>query len=153
VLNLTAVPLKIVSGGDSVDLDPAHTSIKYLSNTVEYDNIYTGTLNTTGVYASVDLASAAAIAAPYTYITQNPVSSLTGPPANTRAFTFWSTTNTPQNSILDEGEHATLVVAYNDADRPSALDKIRIEVSLPTGAALTVERQVPNISYDIVDLG
>ncbi len=152
VLNVTAIPLKIVSGGDAVDLDPAHTSIKYLSNTVEYDNIYTGTLNSTGVYASLDAASTAAVAAPYTYITANPVTGV-APPADTRAFTFWSTTNTPQNSILDEGEHATLVVVFSAADKPASLDKLRVEVSLPTGAALTVERQVPSISYTIVDLG
>ena len=153
VLNVTAIPLKIVSGGDAVDLDPAHTSVKYLSNTVEYDNIYVGTINDT---THVNITTAARVASNpagvYTYLSANPVDGTTAL-ADTRAFTFWSTTNAPQNSILDEGEHATLVVAYNAADKPAALDKIRVEVLLPTGATLTVERQVPSISYTIVDLG
>jgi flagellin FlaB len=150
-LNVTAIPLKIVSGGDAVDLDPGVTSVKYLSNTVEYDNIYKGTLNTT-TYENLALAAAAADGGTVTYVSSDPVS-LGVRLTQTAAFTFWSTTNTPQNSILDEGEHATLVIAYDAADKPQTLDKVRVEVSLPTGAALTVERQVPNISYRIVDMG
>jgi len=150
-LNVTAIPLKIVSGGDAVDLDPAVTSVKYLSNTVEYDNIYVGTLNTT-TYSSLVAATTAAIGPTVTYITAEPVDGTTQL-LQTRAFVFWSTANSPQNSILDEGEHATLVVAYNNADKPRSLDKIRVEVSLPVGAVLTLERQIPNISYKIVDLG
>ena len=34
--------MKITSGGDSVDLATATTAIKYLSNSVEYDDIYSG---------------------------------------------------------------------------------------------------------------
>ncbi len=153
MLNVTAIPLKIVSGGSAVDLDPSVTSIKYLSNTVEYDNIYAGTINdTTHVNITTAVRVAYNPAGLYTYLNSNPIDGVTDL-TRTTAFTFWSTTNTPQNSILDEGEHATLVIAYSVGDKPRALDKIRVEVSLPTGAALTVERQVPNISHTIVDLG
>jgi flagellin FlaB len=46
-----------------------------------------------------------------------------------------------------------VAVAYRVEDKPIALDKIRIEIVVPTGAALTVERQVPTISTSIVNLG
>jgi len=152
-LNVTAVPLKIVSGGDSVNLDPAVTSVKYLSKTVEYDNIYAGTLNsTTYVNITTAVRDASNAVGAFRYLTSDPIVGTTQL-ANTVAFIFWSTSSTPQNSILDEGEHATLVISYNNGDKPQALDKIRAEISLPTGAALTMERNIPNISYTIVDLG
>ncbi|CAD6520499.1 hypothetical protein NMT12_40003 [metagenome] len=34
-----------------------------------------------------------------------------------------------------------------------ALDKIRAEITVSTCASLTVERQVPNITTSVVDLG
>jgi flagellin FlaB len=46
-----------------------------------------------------------------------------------------------------------VAIAYRIEDKPSALDKIRVEVIVPTGAALTVERQVPSITTSVVDLG
>jgi len=95
------------------------------------------------------LSSAAGV---FTYLSSDPIVG-TVQLTNTVAFIFWSTSSTPQNSILDEGEHATLVISYNNGDKPQALDKIRAEISLPTGAALTMERNIPNISYSIVDLG
>ncbi len=152
-LNVTAVPLKIVSGGDAVNLDPAVTSVKYLSNTVEYDNIYAGTLNsTTYVNITTAVRDASNPIGTQRYLTSDPIVGTTQL-VRTVAFTFWSTTNTPQNSILEQGEHATLVIAYDASDKPQALDKIRAEILLPTGAALTMERNIPNISYTIVDLG
>ncbi len=145
--------MKIVSGGESVNLDPELTSVKYLSNTVEYQNIYSGTLNTTthvSIASAVDEAAGAA-----GYLDGDPVDGLAagGRISDTRAFVFWSTTSSPQNSILDQGEHATLFIGFSPTDKPTALDKMRMEVVLGTGASLTVERQVPTISYDIIDLG
>ncbi|MGI0075061.1 MAG: archaellin/type IV pilin N-terminal domain-containing protein, partial [Nitrosotalea sp.] len=61
--------------------------------------------------------------------------------------------NKNNNSILDQGEHANLVIVYKSADRPAQLDNVKAEVILPTGSALTVERQVPAITTSIVDLG
>ncbi len=44
-LNVTNIPLKIVSGGATSNLDGNFTSIKYISDFVEYDNIFiNGTL-------------------------------------------------------------------------------------------------------------
>ncbi len=153
-LNATAFPIKVTSGGEAVDLSVATTVVKYLSNSVEYDDIYAGPI-TQAEYRSLALALTRATAettgfedfdAPAHAIT----GSVTTP--DTSAFIYWSVrTNT--NSILDQGEHAVLAIAYNAADRPVSLDKLRVEVIPATGASLTVARQVPVITTAVVDLG
>jgi flagellin FlaB len=65
---------------------------------------------------------------------------------------YWAV-DVNDNAILDEGEHANIAIAYGNNDRPTSLDKIRVEVVTPTGATLTVERNVPNITTRVVDLG
>jgi flagellin FlaB len=157
-LEVVGVPIKVASGGESVNLDPATASVKYLSNSVNYDNIYAGTLtaaadgddDTAGEWPSLELATDDAADAAL-YITQDPFNG-TSSPASTKAFIYW-TVNNNNNDILDQGEHAVLAIAYSSADRPSALDKIRAEILVPTGAALTVERQVPSVTTSVVDLG
>ena len=51
-VNATSIPLKITSGGDSINLDNSTVSIKYLSNTVEYDNILVATLTDLNLFKS-----------------------------------------------------------------------------------------------------
>ena len=154
-LNATGVPLRIASGGDSVNLDPSLTSVKYLSNSVNYDDIYVGTY--TPATNPTNLRDALAGASPGT-ISGDPWVDDTMPA--TQAFVYWGVDNESgaPNNILDEGEHAIIAVAFkNDGagtdERPAALDKIRVEIIVATGAALTVERQVPTMSTSIVDLG
>ena len=152
-LNATIIPLKIAGGGDAVNLDPATTAIKYYSNSVRYDNIYNNNncVLTSTTYNNVTTALEAAKTA--TCIDQNPSGSGSVAPTNTRAVMYWVVSNTPQNKILDQGEHAEVAIAYDSADRPSALDNIKIEVVVPTGSALTVERMVPSVTTSVVDLG
>ena len=73
-------------------------------------------------------------------------------PSTTQAIVYFDV-NKNNNSILDVGEHANLVIEYKSTDRPASLDNIKAEVVLPTGSALTVERQVPAITTSVVDLG
>jgi flagellin FlaB len=62
--------------------------------------------------------------------------------------------NLNNNDILDQGEHAILAIIFGPpGDRPVALDKVKMELIPPSGATLTVERQIPNISTAYVDLG
>ena len=153
VLNATAIPIKIASGGDSVNLAASTASVKYLSNTVEFDNIYECAL-TGSEYGNITLAFDAAISesACSTYTTSlNPVDG--GSPTATRAILYWTESASPQNAILDTGEHAILAIGYATGDRPTSLDTIRAEILLPTGAPLTIERQVPSITNLVVDLG
>jgi len=44
-LNTIAIPIKIAAGGDSVDLSHSTSSIRLFTNTVHYDNIYSGVVN------------------------------------------------------------------------------------------------------------
>ena len=157
-LEVFAVPIKIASGGDSVNLNNDTAAVKYVSNSVTYDDIYLGTLDEdsdgtrddgAGQWNSTQNAVADAVAL-LTGLDSDPY--VAGDPTNTRAFIYW-TVNANENFILDTGEHAVLAVVYNSADSPQALDKVRAEIIIPTGAALTVERQVPNITNTVVDLG
>ena len=150
-LRVVSIPIKVASGGDSVNLQNTTASIKYMSNSREYDNIYSAALTST-TYANVTTAFTAANSQLAHFDNGNPVTSASAAPDNTKAIIYWSVrTNT--NAILDQGEHANVAVAYRIEDKPSALDKIRVEIVVPTGAALTVERQVPSITTSVVDLG
>ena len=151
-LNATIIPLKVAGGGDAVSLDPALTDIKYYSDTVRYDNIYKSTcvLPSTS-YTTVSSAVDAAVTAGCT--NQDAVNGTkASAPSSTQAIVYWDV-NKNNNNILDQGEHANLVIQYKSADRPQQLDNIKAEIVLPTGSALTVERQVPAITTSVVDLG
>jgi flagellin FlaB len=151
-LNATIIPLKVAGGGDAVSLDPALTDIKYYSDTVRYDNIYKSTcvLASTS-YTTVSSAVDAAVTAGCT--NQDAVNGTkASAPSSTQAIVYWDV-NKNNNNILDQGEHANLVIQYKSTDRPQQLDNIKAEIVLPTGSALTVERQVPAITTSVVDLG
>ena len=155
-LKVLAIPIKVSSGGESINLDQGTATIKYLSNSITHDNIYAGTLeadgdgsqDTSGEWAS--LSAAVTDAVTKTWFDANPISA--GPPSNTKAFIYW-TANDNSNAILDQGEHAVVAIGFSGADKPAALDKVRVEVIVPTGSPLTVERQVPSITTSYVDLG
>ncbi len=151
-LNATMIPLKITPGGESVDLDNTRATISYLGETVEYDNIYfTGCTLTTTIYADPTTAWDDADAG----VCINGVNPMTGIPTSTAAIIYWAVANqNPPNSILEPGEHAVLSVGWSQTpeERPTDLDKIKIELGVTGGATLTVERQVPNISGSMVDL-
>ncbi|QLH06875.1 archaellin/type IV pilin N-terminal domain-containing protein [Nitrosopumilus ureiphilus] len=154
-LNMTAFPIKIASGGANVNLDAKTAAVKYVSNSIDYDNIYVGTLS--GEYKSLSSATAAAVSATstgfetFSDVDVNPFLGVSHP-SNTRAFIYWSQEST-SNDILEQGETAVLAIAFKANERPSALDKVKAEIIVPTGAALTVERQVPTITNQVVDLG
>ena len=160
-LNATSFPIKIASGGNHINLDAQTTAIKYVDGNVNYDNIYVGTLP--GEYKSLKSAVAAAVAIStdigyesFSDIDSDPYTANVGAaslwPTYTRAFIYFAQ-EVESNDILEQGETAVLAVVYNMIDRPSSLDQIKVEIITPTGASLTVERQVPPISNQVVDLG
>ena len=146
-LNATAIPVKIVSGGASINLNPANAAIRYIGDTVEHGNIYSGAI-TSGVHDTLASAMQAAVTAGY--ISNNPVNGSS--PTETKAI-FYFNVNRNNNFILDQGEHGMFAIAFSETERPQSLDIIRAEVILPNGSPLTMERTVPNISSVIVDLG
>jgi flagellin FlaB len=150
-IRVVSIPIKVASGGDSINLQNTTASIKYMSNSREYDNIYSAAL-TASTYVNVTTAFAAATSTLSDFSRGNPVTAAANAPTNTKAIIYWSVRSNT-NAILDLGEHAIVSIAYRIEDKPSALDQIKIEVVVPTGAALTVERQVPSITTSIVDLG
>ncbi len=153
-LNATSIPIKISGGGDSVNLDPSVTAIKYLSNQITYDDIYAGTLQASGVFSSLEAATAGALAAGY--INNDPFNGGDAGtddwPRETTAFIYW-TVSSNNNEILEAGEHANLAIVFARGDIPEELDTFRTELIISSGAALTVERQIPNITTEVVDLG
>ena len=148
-LNATSIPIKITAGGDSVNLDPSITAIKYLSNQITYDDIYAGTLQEVGTFSSLETATGAA--AGLNYITVDPFTDA-GWPLETTAFIYW-TISANGNDILEAGEHANLAIIFARGDLPAELDTFRAELILASGAALTVERNIPNLTSEVVDLG
>ena len=146
-LNATAIPVKLVAGGSSINLNPTNAAIRYIGDTIEHGNIYAGAL-TAGTHDTLASAMQAAVTA--NYITSNPVNGTS--PTDTKAI-FYFNVNRNGNFILDQGEHGMFAIAFKDSERPLSLEIIRAEVILPTGAPLTMERTVPNISSAIVDLG
>jgi flagellin FlaB len=161
-LNVTSFPIKIAPSGESVNLDQSITAIKYLSNQITYDNIYNGTLNALSQPTFINLQTATNAAGTYNVavggklISQSPFQGgdldTDDWPVETTAFIYWIVQSNT-NDVLDVGEHANLVVVFAAGDRPEYLDKMRIELILASGASLTVERTVPAIYNEVVDLG
>ncbi len=150
-LNATSIPIKIASGGESVNLQLATASVKYISNSIQYDNIYVGPLGATATDLSAAFTRAQTDYASTFTSAIHPITKAV--PTNTKAIIYWSVSTGTYNSILDQGEHAVLAIAHGASERPTSLDKVRAEIVVPTGAPLTVERQVPSITTSVVDMG
>jgi len=157
VINATIIPIRISAGGDSINLDNGTVSLKYISNSVEYDNILTATIfdttfgNVSQAFQHVaERGSIKGLSSITPTYQENPVNSTL--PSQTFAIIYWIVQQN-QNSILERGEHVVIAIGYRDVDRPGALDKIRAELLITSGATLTVERNIPNITNLIVDLG
>ena len=150
-INTTNVPIKIVSGGASSNLDGNVTAIKFLSNDREYDNIFDNGPIFVGDFRNSTLAWDQAVANGWLLAAEHPITGTLNPP-QTMAIVYW-VNNINDNTIIDIGEHAVISVGYSVNDRPKQLDVIAIEVSVPQGAPLTVDRTVPNITSEVLDLG
>ncbi|RDJ31896.1 MAG: flagellin [Crenarchaeota archaeon] len=151
-LDVVSIPLKIASGGNAVNLQNTTASVKYLSNTVEYDNILVGTASTST--NAINVTEGWELANRHFNVVDVPANPVNGTwTGGTKAIFYW--TVGAGNQILDEGEHAVLSIAFDQSpeERPAALDRIRAEILLPTGSPLTIERDVPNITNTVVDLG
>ena len=156
VLNATTVPLKIVSGGASSNLDGNYTSIKVITSDLEYDNVYTRGPLFVGTYVNATEAWEVAmnngwLCGPAPVVSCNPYNG-TNNPTQTIAIIYF-TVNQNDNPIMESGEHGQLAVAFARNDRPASLDFVAFEISTPKGSPMTVSRDVPNITNAIVDLG
>ena len=149
-IHVIGIPIKIASGGESVNLNQLFTAVKYVSDSVTYDDIYEGVTSADPSPSSIENGVTQCVA-DFPPIDDNPI---TGNPSTTTGACIYYTVNLNNNDILDQGEHAILAIIFGPAtDRPVALDKVKMELIPPSGATLTVERQIPNISTTYVDLG
>jgi len=151
-LNVTNIPMKIVSGGATSNLDGNFTSVKFISGLVEYDNVYTFGPIFDGTYINASKAWDQAVREQWITAAQHPYTGTGVGPPSTIAIIYWSV-NQNNNRILDIGEHVILSVAFSTNDAPTSLETIAFEVSTSRGAPMTVDRNVPNITHRIVDLG
>ena len=151
VLNATTIPVKIVSGGGNANMDGNFTSIKVITSTTEYDNVYEFGPLFVGTYRNA--TEAWQVAENYGWICAgcNPYNGTLNP-TETIGIVYYAS-NQNDNTILDIGEHIQVAVAWAAAERPESLDYFAVEVSTPKGAPMTVERTIPNITTEIVDLG
>ncbi len=149
------IPIKLTSGGDAVDLNTTRATVSYLAASVEYNNIYTNacTLNVNGTFSTpadawADAVSSGCVAGG---VANNSINGTTGP-TQTTAIIYWAVGD--QNTSLEQGEPAVISIGFNATnDAPTSLDKVKIELTVTGGATLTVERDIPNISSRIIDLG
>ncbi len=146
-LSYYAIPIKVSPGGDSVNLETENVAIRYFSKNLALENIYMGILPD-GTYSNSTAAISAAKDAGM--ISELPG---TGAGMNQTSAVVYFSTNKNDNSILDLGENAVVLVMFRDDDRPTSLDTINTEVIVPTGALLSAKRLVPSISDTVVDLG
>jgi len=155
--NLTAVaiPIRITSGGASIDLDVSSTKISYSSSGIYYDDIFEIGCNLSNApgapYGSIIEAwdNATLLCAG---VGGNPITG--ADPTNTRAIIYWTVGDT--DTLLEQGEHAVVSIAWDqnsNDERPLELDKIKIEIVAAKGSILSVTRQIPNISNAVVSLG
>jgi len=180
-VNFTVIPLKVSSGGGSVDLEPSRTAMIYWrSNSESFADIYeyygyvyfsssdnqyklelynkSGDqidLNNTGL-TGVDGLIGSSINVTEIYYEIN---TYHGEKVATRkdyviAAMIWVDYNT-KDTNLDMGEKAILLVIFGDsAEKPTSYDVMKLEIKPPKGAALTVERTMPpGISQGVIDLG
>jgi len=151
VINATTIPLKIVAGGGSANMDGNFTTIKVITSTIEYDNVYTFGPLFVGTFPNATEAWQRAITQGWICGACNPYNG-TQNPSTTIGIAYWNI-NHNDNTILDQGEHLQISVAFAEDERPTSLAFFAVEVSTPKGAPMTVERTVPNINNVIVDLG
>jgi flagellin FlaB len=121
--------------------------IKDGSHKITYENIYAGILP--GEYNS--LSDALVAAKENGIITVNPKTDAQKPETTT-AFLYWII-NQNYNQSIENNEIASLVLVYSDKDRPATGEYIQIQVVEIDEVILNIERVVPNISTEILDLG
>jgi len=136
-LTLIAIPIRL-AGQQPVDLATSKSTISVILGDHAYDNWYKGVFtnesitsgNTTYSFDPNDLNSI------YTALNS------AGKSDGVYVF-FVPSTLRNNNTVLEPGEKAIVVVFFHSTNGPAPYDTIRIEVRPPIGAPLTVDRTVP----------
>ncbi len=96
-IEVIGIPIKLASGGDSVNLNPNFVAVKFISNDVTYDDVYEGT-TTGGIEDS--LATGMAQAVTDGFCSLDPIAGA-GNPGSTCAFIYF-TVDINNNDIFDQ---------------------------------------------------
>jgi len=56
-----------------------------------------------------------------------------------------------EDGILNEGELAVIAIVYANQDRPHTEEYLLVEGFSPEGRIFSMERNIPNISGDVID--
>lgn len=143
------IPLKLSAGKSPVDLTPNKTTVAYWSPTAgkSYVNIYTKALSD-GSYPTIESITSKLTGLVNKFGYANATADV-----KTFAVIAW-VTNINKDNVLDPGEKVILVIFFTPSDAPKSYDMTKVEIKVPIGAALTVERSIPpSLTQTIVDLG
>jgi flagellin FlaB len=155
-LQYYSIPIKLASGAGEVNLQKSLTAVKYFSKSVTYDNIYAGPNRVSASFSDVlsMLAKVDKTDCSFSDTPTDPIwdSGTYTAPDNTCAIIWWSN-SIQDNDILDGGEVAVLTIVFKSGDQPQQLDVLHSELIISGGSVLTVERSVPVITTDVVNLG
>ncbi|MDX1533102.1 MAG: hypothetical protein R3230_02730, partial [Nitrosopumilaceae archaeon] len=148
----TASPVSVATGG-KVDMSEKmfklnYKLIKIKSHIITYDDIYEGALTGTSynsVYDALEDAKLLGLIDVNPYVDEEK-------PSTTSAFVYW-VVNINGDYFIDQGELAVIAIVYAEKDRPSSGEYLLLEGITPAGNILTIERDIPNISNRVIDLG
>lgn len=149
---ITTTPVSVAKGG-SVDISKNNLKFNYKlikgnSYQITYDDIYVGAIYDKEYNSIKD---AIADAKKLNLIQVNPYIDRESP-TTTSAFVYW-VVNFNYNQRIEEGELAVLAIVYAAKDRPSSGEYILVEGISPEGNILKMERIIPSLSSNIVDIG
>lgn len=150
-VNATLFPIKIVAGGTGVNLNATLATLRVNTGTVQYDNLLKKSCVLTSTAYS-DMTSALNAAVASGCISSTPIGPIGNAPATTQAVIYWGVQKNT-NEILDPGEHANLVLAFSNADRPIVSQKISAELILDSGAPVKFSRTVPPLNDKFSNMG
>lgn len=151
-IKTTSTPITSTTTG-LVDIRPETIKISYRivkdgSYEISRENIYSGALIGESYSAIKDALAAAKEKG---LIKINPYVD-SEKPDTTTAFFYW-VINHNNDHYLENNEIANLVIIYSDQDRPSTGEFIKVEITASEGSLLNIERNIPNISSSVIDLG
>jgi flagellin FlaB len=135
------IPIRLSAGQKPVDLTPGKSIISvWILGKAAFPQVYNST----------DTNS-------FTSISSNDITTIcnnvTFDGASVNASIVWTTPNNHDN-VLDPGEKALIVVRFGNTIAPTAYDVVKVELKVPIGAALTVERSIPaSLTQQVIDLG
>ncbi len=133
------IPIRLSAGQKPVDLTPNKTNIAFwVLGKYGYANIYTSETQAVKTQSSFDV---------------NSLCTAVKPASGINAEIIWQVGNNGDN-VLDPGEKALVVLAFNGTEMLEAYNVFKVEIRVPIGAALTVERAIPaSLTQTVIDLG